>query len=102
MAELDICNRCLVNVNSTTAIRARFRDSLESCEVVTDPVALKKWAQTMLCGDVGAVVKIEVNHTTDRFRPVSTWHGDPVCSYHLWVLVDTEARMLGRYGFAVR
>jgi hypothetical protein len=86
-----LCGRCLVNLDARTLIRARFPNGhMEICSSATDPVALKKWAQ----GQIRAheAVSFDVDATADRFLPVSTWHGDPVCSWHLWVLADAEMK----------
>lgn len=92
----DICNRCLIQVNATTSIRAKIPEAnggirLEAFHYPTDPVTLKAWV-----GDVLAEGgRIEVGDTTDRFRAFSTWHGDPVCVMHLWDLTENERRAAG-------
>lgn len=91
----EICGRCLVNVNATITIQAIFPDGhKEFCEHPTDPVALKKWVEDRWFGDN---CRFEVGQTTARFRAVSTWHGDPVCVYHLWELCETERRSEGAH-----
>lgn len=97
----EICGRCLVNINATVTIRAIFPDGKrEFCDCATNPVALKKWVEDRRFGD--NYCRFEVDATTDRFRPVSTWHGDPVCSWHLWVLVDGEAKAYAKQGIGIR
>ena len=89
-AELDLCGRCLVIVDARTVIRARHPDGcIEVCEHSTDPRTLKKWVEARAYGD-GCT--FQVDNTTDRFLAISTWHGDPVCSWHLWVLAEAEMR----------
>lgn len=91
---LPLCNRCLIVLNVTTAIRARgmAADGLhhvEPCPFATNPIALASWAREMLYERDWI---IEVNDRTHMFWPISTWHGDPVCSTHLFLLVEAEIR----------
>jgi hypothetical protein len=87
----DICGRCLVVVNGSTRICARGPETIEECPVTLNPFALKHWARNMLY--VNRWV-IEVNERTHLFLPVATYHGDPVCSTHLWQLVEAERKGL--------
>ena len=90
----DICARCLINLDAGTMILARFpvlAPDLSPFVNTTDPWALKEWAINML--EQGAT--IDVDATADRFRPVATWHGDPVCVVHLWERRDAEMRAEG-------
>lgn len=98
--DLGICNRCLVIVNSASVVRARFANRMEFCEHPTVPVMLKKWVEARLYLD--GCQRFEVDNTTDRFRAISTWYGDPVCSWHLWMLADAEAKAFARQGTGVR
>lgn len=104
MADDEICGRCLVNVNATIMVRAKITGSdgathMEICQYPTDPIALKEWVENHWYGDNA---RFEVGTTTDRFKAISTWHGDPVCAWHLWVLVDAEATSYAKQGLAVR
>jgi hypothetical protein len=90
---MDLCGRCLIILNATTAVRADIpreggRIDVEHAACATDPVSLKKWAERVL--QLGG--RITVDATTGRFEPLSTWHGDPVCSVHLWTLAEAEMR----------
>jgi len=85
----EICGRCLVNVNATTSIRAIKPNGDQEEAPVRDPRGLKLWAQARLYGDR---CRFQVDATGDRFESVSTWHGDPVCAYHLWYLAEAELR----------
>jgi hypothetical protein len=84
----EICGRCLIQPDSRTAVfavKAGFR------EIAPDmnPRLLKLWAQEKAYVDN---CRFEINDTTGRILALSTWHGDPVCSYHLYVLADAEMR----------
>ena len=91
MDDLDICGRCLVNPNMTTYVVAIWetRGSInrERAPNHANPRALKQWAEDRLYGD-GA--RFEIDATINRIVAISTWHGDPVCSYHLWLLAESE------------
>ena len=93
----DICNRCLIIPNATTLVRAQIpRDDglidFTHANCATAPIDLKKWAEDVLAKGG----RIMVDATTDRFAALSTWHGDPVCSVHLWDLTTAEMRNQGR------
>lgn len=85
----EICGRCLVNLNASTSIVAKWGTGNIEQPRSRTPAQLKTWAQEMLYGN-GA--HFEVDATNQRFEAVSTWHGDPVCGYHLWVLAEAEIR----------
>lgn len=88
--ELDLCGRCLVIPNATSYVRAVFPNGAKVIfREHTDPVALKKWVEARAYGD-GCT--FECDATTARFLPISTWHGDPVCAFHLWLLADLEMK----------
>lgn len=76
-----LCGRCLVIVNTRANVAAR-RDGrvVESCPNPTDPRALRRWAEEKLWGDNCV---LSVDDMDYAFDPVTTWHGDPVCSAHL-------------------
>lgn len=91
---MDLCNRCLIQVNATTSIRVRYTGDdnmmhIENCDQVTDPIYLKSWAEKHAGR---AQARFQVNDTLDRIKAFSTWQGDPVCSVHLWYLVDAEQK----------
>ena len=88
-----ICNRCLIQVNAMTSIMARWSGHAESCLTPNSPYPLAKWAAEMLYGNNATIM---VNDRSDMFRQFSTWHGDPVCVWHLWELVDTENKAVRR------
>jgi hypothetical protein len=53
---------------------------------------LKRWAEDKIYSGEGWV--ISVGDTVDRFVSFSTWAGDPVCAYHLYLLVEAERKSL--------
>lgn len=65
------------------------KHGLEVFERVTDMAALKAWAIEKI---LDGLWRFEVNATNGGFVPISTWHGDPVCCYHLYVLGERELR----------
>ena len=86
----EICGRCLINPNSSTSIVAIWgADRNMEDPPSMAPPQLKKWVQEMLYGNQA---RFEVNATSQRFEAISTWHGDPVCGYHLWQLAEAEMR----------
>jgi hypothetical protein len=91
--EQGLCGRCLIVQSAGTNIVARWKaDGLSHAEhppTPTNPRALKSWAEEKLYGD-NAVIDLDA--WMDAFRPVATWHGDPVCTIHLYQLVDQERR----------
>lgn len=84
----EICGRCLVNVDARSSIAAVKEGYLEQARD-RDPRRLKAWAEEKAYGDG---CHFQVDATGDRFIAISTWHGDPVCSYHLWQLAEAEMR----------
>lgn len=86
----EICGRCLINPDARTVIVAIWGDgsNMEHAPSMTPP-ALKKWLQKMLYIN-GA--RFELGATSQRVEAISTWHGDPVCGYHLWQLAEAEMR----------
>lgn len=85
--DVPVCGRCLVVVNVTDEIRAKSRAYAEVFSQPTNMLALKAWV----------IVKIlergwwfEIGDTSERFMPLSTYRGDPVCAYHLYELVRLE------------
>jgi hypothetical protein len=90
---IPICGRCLIVVNATISVRAKHPSGrLEICETPTEPVALKVWVIGKCLDDPGWW--FEIGSTGDRFIPIATMYGDPVCSYDLYRLVDSEIRRL--------
>jgi hypothetical protein len=93
MDNLDICGRCLINPNATTYVAAVWQakegTSKEPAPHPTDPWSLKSWADSCLERDR---INFEIDATKDRIIAIGTWHGDPVCSFHLWMLVVAEMR----------
>lgn len=87
-----VCGRCLVVLNDVSAVRAK-RDTgdgaLETFPHPTDMLALKAWVIEKILDDHWI---FEIDRTNQRFVPISTWGGDPVCIYHLTVLADMERR----------
>lgn len=84
----EICGRCLINPNASTSVVAKWGTNIQPPPSMS-PYLLKKWAQDMLYGNHA---RFEVDATSQRFEAVSTWHGDPVCGYHLWLLAEAEMR----------
>ena len=80
--ELAICNRCLVIVNASTSVYDEDAD--EYAPHPTSPVALRNWAASR----VGH--RLSIDDMPQAFHSVSTWHGDPVCPYHLMERVQAE------------
>jgi hypothetical protein len=70
-------------------IRAK-NDREGKCEffhnAMTDPVALKAWVVEKILDGYW----FEIGDTSERFVPISTWHGDPVCRWHLYYLANNE------------
>lgn len=86
MSELGICGRCLVIVNTVTVVTARAGGNVVSIAPnPTSPRALLTWAEEQLYGNNA---QLFIDDQADTFRPVTTWHGDPVCPGHL-----TECRL---------
>ena len=89
----DICGRCLIQVNATSYVAAIWEDNRENAPDPTNPRRLLKWIEGKLY-DHGA--RFEINGMPGCVVSIATWHGDPVCVYHLWVLVEAESRGIGR------
>lgn len=91
----EICGRCLIIPNASSSIVATWGggrtepDPNVAYPPSMVPAALKKWAQEMLYGNRA---RIAVDDTSQRFAAISTWHGDPVCGFHLWRLAEAEMR----------
>lgn len=88
---MDLCNRCLVVLNARTNIIARTRHTggkQEACKNPQDMPALIDWVIDKIISGW----RIDTDDVTDTFKAVSTWHGDPVCSWHLYRLVEAETR----------
>ena len=85
----EICGRCLVLPNAGSSIKAVWGDNEAYPPNPQNPRALKKWAEEMLYGNCA---RFQIEDTTDRIEAISTWQGDPVCSYHLWQLTVAEMR----------
>lgn len=85
-----MCGRCLVVLNTTSPVRARTPGGeLASFEHPTDVPALKAWViEKILDGQWS----FEIGPLAHCFVPIATWHGDPVCVYHLYVLAEMERR----------
>ena len=86
----EICGRCLINPDVRSNIVAIWGNG-QNMDHPPDmaPPRLKKWAQEMLYGNRA---RFEVDATSQRFEAISTWHGDPVCGWHLWQLAEAEMR----------
>lgn len=89
----ELCGRCLVVVNASTSVRARWKNAggyhIAHAENL-DVTSLIQWAEDMIYGQNA---DIEIGNTSQRMRPVSTFRGDLVCAYHLMELVSIELRM---------
>jgi hypothetical protein len=90
----EICGRCLINWNGTRIVASWGGHGQEPDTEMAEPAsmtpaALKKWAQDMLYGNRA---RISADAVSQRFEAISTWHGDPVCGYHLRVLAEAEMR----------
>ena len=84
---IPLCSRCLVVMDARTFVRAQFPDRIEECRD-RNPIGLRAWAEGVLA-EGGRII---VDDTIDRFAPVATWYGDPVCTIHLWECADRERR----------
>lgn len=89
----DLCGRCLIIVNATSYVSARWTADLsyQECARNLAPEPLAKWAEQILERSGGDAV-FDIDATTGHIVPFSTWHGDPVCRYHLWVLVEADRK----------
>lgn len=89
----DLCGRCLVVLSPAVNIIATWQaaglDHAEHPQYPTSPKSLLAWAEARIYGD-GATISTDA--ATDTFRPVTTWHGDPVCIPHLFELRQAEMR----------
>lgn len=90
--DVPVCGRCLVVINATVPIRAKHpRGEYEAFQYPTEMTTLKAWV-------IGKILDrgwwFEIGTVTDCFIPISTWHGDPVCAYHLYALAELERRSL--------
>lgn len=88
--DVPVCGRCLVVIDSRMRILAKHpKHGLHVFERVTDMAALKAWVIEKI---LNGLWRFEVNDSNGRFVPISTWHGDPVCRWHLYVLGERELR----------
>jgi hypothetical protein len=85
----EICGRCLVLPNVSSSVIARWGDNQAYPPNPQNPRAMKIWCEEMLYGNRA---RFEINAMSDCVEAISTWHGDPVCSVHLWTLVSEEMR----------
>ena len=91
IGELDLCNRCLVQLNASivpVAIKDDIRRPFEGGYIKD----LADWAREQLSSGL----HIQVGQSDRCFDPVSTWHGDPVCEVHLFWLIDRDLRSYRR------
>ena len=93
MSELGLCVRCLIVQSAATRIVARWKAAglahQEHAPNPTSPWALQAWAGEKIYGDNAT---IDLDAWTDAFRPIATWHGDPICAPHLYELRQREMR----------
>lgn len=92
MAAADLCGRCLIVVNVTTPVSVRYDHHTDWAQDTTDPEQLAAWVEQH-CERSGGDALFSIGPTSRRFVPFSTWHGDPVCSWHLWQLTEKEQRV---------
>jgi hypothetical protein len=82
--QLEPCNRCLAIVDARTTVWDQ--DTNETAPNPTGPATLRLWAIERQGH------RLAINDMPQAFAPVSTWHGDPVCAYHLLERVQAERR----------
>jgi hypothetical protein len=87
--ELDLCGRCLVILSVTSIVRDETAQ--EDCPEPTNLRSLRPWVEERIFGFGNH--RISVDGRPDAFRPVTTWHGDPVCWDHL---IECRQREMGR------
>lgn len=88
----DLCGRCLTIVDTRTAVQAHGRDDELPVDFplsATLTQRLRAWVEEQMWGN-GKMISIDAQ--PNAFRPVSTWHGDPVCEFHLRECRDRELR----------
>lgn len=94
----DFCGRCLVIADATSVVDAEWRDHdgirLEHVRNITHPRSLAAWAENIMTRS-GGDAKFRINTMAECLTPFATWHGDPVCAYHLWVLVEADRHRNG-------
>jgi hypothetical protein len=89
MSLVPLCGYCLVQQDARVNVVAEFPDgSSELCASATNPARLRVWVEEAWAK--GA--KFAIADMPSAFRPVGTWHGDPVCVAHLWECVDRDRR----------
>lgn len=87
----NLCGRCLVVLNFPgPPIRARYKDRLVIA--TTNDIATVADLAAFALEHLNLGARLEIGDVSFTFDPVSTWHGDKVCAYHLYVLVEREYR----------
>lgn len=76
-----------------TALRARYKEMgatfVKVCEDITSPRYVIQWATALLVKTGGDII-FELDTASDVMRPITTWYGDPICTFHLWECRDRE------------
>lgn len=85
------CGRCLVHLNATGMVRAKWTDEKgghfqEAANYSTDPKYMYEWCKQMM--QRGAT--FEWDGWTNAVIPITTLHGDLICVAHL--MAETERR----------
>lgn len=98
MSVSPICVYCLVQEDSRLPIVAKYTDAeglqyQVACEVQTHPPSFRSWIWQHMELDAMFIT----GNTVDSIQAIATYHGDPVCSPHLYELVTNERKGL-RYG----
>lgn len=89
--DMPICGRCLVVLDARMSVRAKHPNGAsDAIQDITNPLYLKGWVISHLLES--PEYRFEIGPTTDRFIPIATMYGDPVCAYDLYNLVAFEAR----------
>jgi hypothetical protein len=90
-----ICNRCLVQSPGALLLcRWISNDGLTFSETMqynpTSPVEVDKWIREKLSNPDAKedTVRFDINGFHNAVRAISTWQGDPVCSPHLYNLIQ--------------
>lgn len=87
--DMPICGRCLILTDSRISVRAKHPNGAsDAVQDAINPLYLKGWVISHMLES--PAYTFEIGATTDRFIPIATMYGDPVCSYDLWQLVDDE------------
>ena len=86
----EVCNRCLVVFDARIEYVAQWSDQQRTLSP-SSPAKIATWYERIMEAS-GGDATFSYGPTTSVLTPVSTWHGDLVCSPHLWDALDRERR----------